>query len=84
MKRQLDPLEILRDMRQGGSTINVPIPHVILLSLCNLLMGASSWRMVLSGFTIGLWWLNYHFQEELLQGYITSSHYYSCLGVLVV
>ena len=64
MKRQLDPLEILRDIRQGGSTINLPIPHVILLSLCNLLMGASSWRMVLSGFTISVWWFNYHCQEN--------------------
>ena len=56
MKRQLDPLEIWRDMRQGGNTMNVPIPHVILLSLCNILMGASIWRMVLSGFTISAWY----------------------------
>ena len=64
MKRQLDPLEIVRDIRQGGSTINVPIPHVILLSLCNILIGASIWRMVLSGFTISAWWFNCHFQED--------------------
>ena len=64
MKRQLDPLEILRDMRQGGSTINVPILHVILLSLSNLFMGPSSWRMVLSSFTISLWWFKSHFQEN--------------------
>ena len=39
MKRHFDPLEILRDIRQGGSIINLPIPHVILPSLCNLVMG---------------------------------------------
>ena len=44
MKRQLDPLEMWRDMRQRGNTMNVPIPHVIFLSLCNILMGASIWR----------------------------------------
>ena len=64
MKRQLDPLEILRDMRQGGNTSNVPIPHVIVLSLCNIVMGASIWRMVLSGFTISAWYFNHHFQEN--------------------
>ena len=64
MKRQLDPLEILRDMRQGGNTMNVPIPHVIFLSLCNIFMGASTWRMVLSGFTISAWYFEYHFQEN--------------------
>ena len=40
------------------------IPHAIFLSLCNILMGASIWRMVLSGFTISVWWFNYHFQEN--------------------
>ena len=64
MKRQLDPLEMWRDMRQSGNTMNVPIPHVIFLSLCNILMGASIWRMVLSGFTISAWWFNCHFQEN--------------------
>ena len=64
MKRQLDPLEMWRDLRQSGNTMNVPIPHVIFLSLCNILMGASIWRMVLSGFTISVWWFNYHFQEN--------------------
>ena len=64
MKRQLDPLEILRDMRQGGSTINVPIPHVIFLSLCNILMGASIWRIMLSGFTISAWYFKYYFQKN--------------------
>ncbi len=64
MKRQLDPLEILRDMRQGGNTINVPIPHVIFLSLCNIFMGASIWRMVLSGFTISAWYFKCNFQEN--------------------
>ena len=39
MKQQVDPIEILRDMRQGGTAINVPIPHLILLSLSNLFMG---------------------------------------------
>ena len=64
MKRQVDPMEIWRDLRQGGSTLNAPIPHLILLCLSNICMGASSWRMVLSGFTISLWWLNYHFEEN--------------------
>ena len=64
MKRQLDPLEILRDMRQGGTSFNVPIPHVIFLSLCNILMGASIWRMVLSGFIISAWYFDFHLQEN--------------------
>ena len=66
MKRQLDPIEILRDLRHGGSTINVPMPHVIFLSLCNLSMGASIWRIVLSGVTISAWYYKYHFQENYL------------------
>ena len=81
MQRQLDPLEILRDMRQGGSTINVPIPHVIFLSLCNILMGASIWRIMLSGFTISAWYFKYHFQENYCKA---ISQYFSCMGVLVV
>ena len=64
MKQQLDPMEILRDLRQGGTAINSPIPHLILLCLCNLFTGAQSWCMVLSVFTISLWWFNYHFQEN--------------------
>jgi hypothetical protein len=34
------------------------------LSLCNVLMGASIWRMVLSGFTISAWYFKCHFQES--------------------
>ena len=40
------------------------IPHAIVLSLCNIIMGASIWRMVLSGFTISAWYFNHHFQEN--------------------
>ena len=64
MKTQLDPLEILRDLRQGGAIIKSPIPNVILLSLCNLLTGATCWRMVLSTMNIILWWLKYHLEEN--------------------
>jgi len=64
MKQQLDPMEIWRDLRQGGTAINAPIPQLILLCLCNLLTRAKSWRMVLSGLTIILWWLNYHLPEN--------------------
>ena len=63
MKPQLDPMEIFRDLRQGGTCIYSPIPHVVLLSLSNL-TGATCWRMVLSGFTISLWWSKYHFKED--------------------
>ena len=64
MKPQLDLMEIVRDLRHGTTIINLPIPHVILLGLCNLLTGATSWRMVLSSFTISVWCFNYHFKEN--------------------
>ena len=64
MKQQLDPMEILRDMRQGGIAMNTPIPHLILLCLSNLLTGAQSWRMYISGLTINLWWCNFHLPEN--------------------
>ena len=64
MKQQLDPMEILRDLRQGGIAMNTPIPHLILLCLSNLLTGAQSWRMLISGLTINLWWCNFHLPEN--------------------
>ena len=64
MKRQVDPMEIWRDMREGGNTLNAPIPHLIFLCISNLCMGVSRWRMVLSGFTIIAWWFKYHFEEN--------------------
>ena len=63
MKQQLDPMEILRDLRQGGIAMNTPIPHLILLCLSNL-TGAQSWRMYISGLTINLWWCNFHLPEN--------------------
>ena len=36
----------------------------ILLSLWNTLMRPSSWLTVLSGFTITLWYFNYHLQDN--------------------
>ena len=64
MKQQLDPMEILRELRQGGIAMNTPIPHLILLCLCNLLTRAQSWRMLISGLTINLWWRNFHLPEN--------------------
>ena len=49
--------------------MNTPIPHLILLCLSNLLTGAQSWRMYISGLTINLWWCNFHLPENYCRAF---------------
>ena len=84
MNRQVDPINMLRDMRHGVSIGSYwPLPRIIFLCLFNFCMGVATWRMVLSGITISLWWFTYHFEEEYCKA-ISPALTITCLGVLVV